>query len=409
MKLKFSLKTIYIMLFFAVWPEIIKLSFFDKLPLEITKNILEFTEAETRINVLSTCHNFTMSIGILKPILMKKIVQHMVLQNVFKGNFGTFDELNEEVKNQLPRIIFNDNPQFKNSYDKMWALYSFCYTDIAKLRGLFEKLPLGSVRLKADNVEIYKQERYKIHMFTYQENNEILYQTVFLPTFNLTSDLAWQNIKKIIEQFPKLKRIVVNEILIKPEEIEKNYPLQYGNIIIQSYPKIESGKAIQTKMKTILHFPHMDYKIFELLLENKIDPNVPDMMGDTTLHCASLKGKLDIVKLLLKHGADPYFRNHMNYTPADRVIWRTEAMKKNGQTINPEIEETVKFWQSNYPRAIDVQELPKITREIIPSSPQEEPRFLNNSKKYPLFIILTFILGGSLWRYYIPIWNRNLD
>lgn len=391
MKLKFSLNVTCVILFFDLWPSVIKLSVFDQLPLEITQKILVHATPEARINLFSTSHDFTIKISILKPMHMKKIIEHMVLQNVFKGNFGTFNELDKEVKDNLPKIIFNDNPTFKDSYDDIWLLYSFCYADIRNLEEFFEKFPTESFRLKLDSFETNQ-----IREYTYQQNDKILYQTIHLPSFNLTSDLAWEKIKELIKQFPQLKRIVVNDIQIKEEEIEKNYPLQYGNVIIQSYPKIEENKPIKTKTETVLHFSKMDYATFKLLLENKVNPNVPNIHGNTPLHQASFEGKLDIVKLLLKYGADPYFKNHMDYTPADRIVWRAGVAKKNGRNIKPEIEETIKFWQNHYPKAIHVKALPKITRKITVLTNQEEPRFLNGFKKHPFIIVFTLVFGTGL-------------
>ena len=224
MRVRFSFSVVLILLF-ALFPGEIQSSFFDKLPLEIIQNILVYATPETRIDLFSTSHGFTGIIGILKPTKMKKMVESLLRQNIFKGNFGKFDELDETVKNQYPKIILEDNPVLKNMYDKMWILYSFRYADHMRLGDAFEKLPIGSIRLKSDMFKINEQETYKIFQFTYQENDEMLYQTIWVPEFNLTSDSAWKNIKKIIEQFPKLERIIVNEIKIKENEIEKNYPV----------------------------------------------------------------------------------------------------------------------------------------------------------------------------------------
>ena len=47
--------------------------------------------------------------------------------------------------------------------------------------------------------------------------------------------------------------------------------------------------------------------------------NVSDLWKFTPLHEAAAKGKYDIVKLLLKHGADPTKRNRDGHTPLDLV------------------------------------------------------------------------------------------
>ncbi len=47
------------------------------------------------------------------------------------------------------------------------------------------------------------------------------------------------------------------------------------------------------------------------------DPNAQDLRGDTALHYASSYGHLKVVRTLLAHGADPWLRNHFQWTPVD--------------------------------------------------------------------------------------------
>jgi len=49
---------------------------------------------------------------------------------------------------------------------------------------------------------------------------------------------------------------------------------------------------------------HLD--VVKLLLEHGADPNVQDDEGETPLHhAAAWRDNVDIVRLLLEHGADP--------------------------------------------------------------------------------------------------------
>ena len=55
--------------------------------------------------------------------------------------------------------------------------------------------------------------------------------------------------------------------------------------------------------------------ITDLLLRAGANPNLPMLDGNTALHCAALTGSSEMVKCLLKHGADPFQRNSEHQTP----------------------------------------------------------------------------------------------
>ena len=58
---------------------------------------------------------------------------------------------------------------------------------------------------------------------------------------------------------------------------------------------------------------------FKLLLECGIDANAPDRHQNTPLHSASSLGRLEIVRVLLDHGAKPGLRNDQAQTPLHLV------------------------------------------------------------------------------------------
>ena len=54
-------------------------------------------------------------------------------------------------------------------------------------------------------------------------------------------------------------------------------------------------------------------------ISGNLEPNVLSIRKFTPLHEAAAKGKFDICKLLLKHGADPNKKNRDGHTPLDLV------------------------------------------------------------------------------------------
>ena len=58
-------------------------------------------------------------------------------------------------------------------------------------------------------------------------------------------------------------------------------------------------------------------EIVELLLEHGANPNVQDNDGRTPLHYAVENCHVDVARVLLDHGADPTIRDNEGMTPLD--------------------------------------------------------------------------------------------
>ncbi len=63
-------------------------------------------------------------------------------------------------------------------------------------------------------------------------------------------------------------------------------------------------------------------------LESNVDINIQDRDGQTALHIAAAEHHQDIVKFLLKSGADVTLRDRWNHTPYD---WAVNMPKTSGQ------------------------------------------------------------------------------
>lgn len=153
--------------------------------------------------------------------------------------------------------------------------------------------------------------------------------------------------------FPCLERIIIGNIhnyLMSKRSREDNvdivakyYPLEYGHIVLQ-----------QERGDTLLHFPAYGYDVFKVLLENNVDPHVPDQEGKTPLHHATnaIGEKINIIELLLQYGADPYFKDSAQHTAGDLIAksWSFNATFNLPDNLG--IQETLSFWQTHYPRTI---------------------------------------------------------
>lgn len=75
--------------------------------------------------------------------------------------------------------------------------------------------------------------------------------------------------------------------------------------------------AVDEDHNTSLHRVALNgcYKIVELLLKYKCDPNISNNKGETALYIASVNGHSDIVELLLQSNSNPDICNKENETP----------------------------------------------------------------------------------------------
>ena len=61
------------------------------------------------------------------------------------------------------------------------------------------------------------------------------------------------------------------------------------------------------------------FKTIELLISSGSDVNANDKFKETPLFHSSMKGRIDVVDLLLQNGADRYHKNHIGKTPYENV------------------------------------------------------------------------------------------
>ena len=89
-------------------------------------------------------------------------------------------------------------------------------------------------------------------------------------------------------------------------------------------PLLIGGNDIDTKGWTPLHYAATFgfVEIVEMLLDHGADVNTPDECRWTALHLAAIHGELQVVNTLLRRGANPQARNMKGHTPFEATKYR---------------------------------------------------------------------------------------
>ena len=81
------------------------------------------------------------------------------------------------------------------------------------------------------------------------------------------------------------------------------------------------------------HYPLDDVRVTLLLLEHHVDVNVQDEDNSTPLHVASYYGRVDMVDVLLRHGATANLEDNLGRTPLRFVAGSRYCPEDNGVPI----------------------------------------------------------------------------
>lgn len=371
------------------------LFYFQHFPLEVIANIIKQAQPQVRKDILSTCRYFTENIHLLKGEGIKKIAQNILRQNIFNKHFEFFANLDESVAKNYP-ILLRDNLVFKKIYNNNRVLFFLKYALLADLNEKTITQVNLPIKIITGMFEIDGQ-KYGFNQCVYEENNIIKYQTLWIPFFHVVTTQDFNYLKKIIERFPTLQRIIVGYLARVGQTIKEDFPFKDAHVIIQFSPVRTIKLYNLYHGNTLLHFPELDYEIHELLLKNNADLNVFAGNGNTPLHAAVQKGEVKNIELLLKHTADPYFKNNSNETPADIAIHWLESATWPGERTHA-LQKIKEIWKKNYPGAIKKQA--KLTKI------QKSKRFLWYHKDMITYIFKSLMifslvsLGGifSLWK-----------
>ena len=84
------------------------------------------------------------------------------------------------------------------------------------------------------------------------------------------------------------------------------------------------GSSIYARGWTPLHYAASfgPVEIVQMLLDHGADVNTPDECHWTALHLAAIEGELQVVDTLLQRGANPYARNMKGHTPFEATKYR---------------------------------------------------------------------------------------
>lgn len=139
-----------------------------------------------------------------------------------------------------------------------------------------------------------------------------------------------QEIKKENQNLAKLKTSIKNVVKL---QIDLNHRIYKGRTLMH-YAVIGNNSGVipllaksgvnanicDDNYNTPLHFAvehNAYYAIIELLKIDNIDINALGEFDQTPLHRAVIGGNLDIIKLLIEKGADPFMVDEKNESPLD--------------------------------------------------------------------------------------------
>lgn len=117
------------------------------------------------------------------------------------------------------------------------------------------------------------------------------------------------------------------------------------DLIVKIQRAIENGDDLNTKKKrngqTLLHLAAWKgyAKAAKLLLDNKADPNVRDIMEATPLHDAVSEDNVEIVRILIAHGADldatsKYLSTPLCNAASNGQVAIVKLLLENGADVN---------------------------------------------------------------------------
>jgi ankyrin repeat protein len=76
---------------------------------------------------------------------------------------------------------------------------------------------------------------------------------------------------------------------------------------------VHGGKIGETALHVAAAIPGRDIECGQMLLKSGALPNVTQTDGKTPLHICAVSGNVEMVKLLLKEGADPRLRSDVTF------------------------------------------------------------------------------------------------
>lgn len=196
------------------------------------------------------------------------------------------------------------------------------------------------------------------------ETKQLLQQTRRMFRLAINGGLTETELQEYINQGGKIN--VQNNngatLLMTSIRQNRNYSYASSNLLLKN--KVDpdmQNKHGETALSYAAIYRNPD--IVQLLLDYKANPNLPNNTGDTPLNIAAQYNYNDLVIMFLKNGADPYIKNKQHLSFFDIY---------SGKLDNPEIQKALEnnIWvvrkQGIEKNAIQHQ----ITKTIITTTPE---------------------------------------